>query len=794
MKVLDYIKENITYLDGAMGTLLQARGLKPGEATETWNLSHKEDIIDVHKSYFESGTNIVTTNTFGVNCLKYDGETLKNLINSAIDNANEAKKISGGKREKFIAFDIGPTGRMLKPYGDLDFEDAVEVFAKNVRIATKKDIDLFVIETMNDSLETKAAVLAVKENSDLPVFVYNAYGEDEKLMTGATPEVMVSMLEGLGADVIGVNCSLGPKQLKGVVERILKCSSTPVAFKPNAGLPEDKDGKTVFNVLPEEFSDVLLTCAKEGVGLLGGCCGTTPEYIKAVVKKTENIKPKEIISKNLTVVSSYMNTAYFGDIPLLIGERINPTGKKKLKLALMENDMGYILNEGINEQEKGCHILDVNVGIPDIDEEKKLFETVTALQEVCSLPLQIDTSNAIAMEKALRVYNGKAMINSVNGKKEVMEQIFPIAKKYGGVIVALTLDENGIPKKAEDRYKIAEKIVKEAKKYGISKNDLVFDTLAMTVSTDQNSANETIKALKMIKENLGCHTSLGVSNISFGLPKRDFVNGIFFTLALENGLSAAIMNPNSDEMMKAYKTFLLLKGKDENCLNYIDFANSAIEIMTAEKPIKTAEKSENITLSYAIIKGLKDDAKRITKMRLANENALKIVNDDIIPALDNVGKDFEEKKVYLPQLLMSAEAAKFAFEEIKATVKSGESTKCTVVLATVKGDIHDIGKNIVKLLLQNYGFRVIDLGKDVAPEAILNAVIKEKAPVLGLSALMTTTVPAMEETIKLIHEKAPFCKTVVGGAVLNPEYAEKIGADKYAKDAMETVRYAEQFN
>ncbi len=793
MNVLDYIKDNITYLDGGTGTMLQEKGLKSGEPTELWNISHKQDIIELHKSYFDAGSNIITTNTFGVNSLKYDDKTLNELIVSAVDNANTALKLSKNKQQKFIAFDLGPTGRLLKPLGDLDFEDAVEIFAENVRIANKLKIDLFVIETMNDSLETKAAVLAVKENSNLPVFVYNAYSENEKLMTGATPEVMVSMLEGLGVDVIGVNCSLGPNKLKNVIKRILNVSSVPIAFKPNAGLPEDINGKTVFNVSPEEFSAVIADTVKCGVGLVGGCCGTTPEYIKCLKEKTKDLKKIKETEKDITVVSSYMSAVTFSDSPILIGERINPTGKKRFKQALIENDIGYILNEGINQQEKGCHILDVNVGIPDIDEQEMLPKTVTALQEVCTVPLQIDTSNPVAMEKAMRIYNGKPMINSVNGKKESMEAIFPLAEKYGGVIVALTLDENGIPEKAEDRFSIAEKILKTAESYGISKKDIVFDTLAMTISTNKNSANETIKSLKMIREKLGCHTSLGVSNISFGLPKRDFVNGAFFAMALENGLSAAIMNPFSAEMMKSYKTYLLLRGKDENCLNYIEFAQNAEEMSVKDTKIKT-DSSKDISLQYAIIKGLKADAGRITAERIKSENPLDIVNCDIIPALDNVGRDFENKKVFLPQLLMSAEASKSAFEVIKSEFCANNSTKCTVVIATVKGDIHDIGKNIVKLLLENYGFRVVDLGKDVPPCDILEAVLKEKAPVLGLSALMTTTVPAMEETIKIIHEKAPFCKVVVGGAVLNPEYAEKIGADKYSKDAMETVRFAEQFN
>ena len=794
MNVIEFIKNNLTYLDGGTGTMLQSMGLLPGEATELWNLSHKEEVTRLHTAYLDAGSNIITANTFGINSLKYDENTVRDMITSAVDCAKEAVRQSNAEGEKFIAFDIGPSGRMLKPYGDLDFEDAVELFAKNVRIANNLDIDLFVIETMNDSLETKAAVLAVKENSDKPVFVYNAYGEDGKLLTGSMPEVMVSMLEGLGVDVIGVNCSLGPKQLLGVIDRLLAVSSTPIAFKPNAGLPKEKDGAVYYDVLPEDFANDVKTAVESGVGIIGGCCGTTPEYIKALVKATSSLSPKEVSEKNITVVSSYMNTVVFGDCPVLIGERINPTGKKRFKQALIENDTGYILNEGIKQQEKGCHILDVNVGIPDIDEAEVLPKTVEALEEVCNIPLQIDTSDPTAMERSLRLYNGKAMINSVSGKKEVMKAVFPIAKKYGGVVVALTLDENGIPQKAEDRLKIAEKILKTAKTYGISKKDIVFDSLVMTVSTDKFAPLETLKAVKLIKEKLGCYTSLGVSNISFGLPKRDFINGAFFTLALESGLDAAIMNPFSAEMQKAYKTFLLLKGKDENCLSYIDFANSAEEMTISEDKGKTKQDESATSLEYAIIKGLKDEAAKITAERIKTEDPLEVVNNTVIPALDRVGKDFEAKTVFLPQLLMSAEAAKSAFEIIKSSVSTGNSSKCPIVLATVKGDIHDIGKNIVKLLLQNYGYKVIDLGKDVAPETILEAVKKDRVPLLGLSALMTTTVPFMEQTIKLVHKEAPWCKVFVGGAVLNQEYADKIGADKYTKDAMESVRYAESFN
>lgn len=800
MNIRETIKNSTIYLDGGMGTLLQERGLKPGELPELWNISHADIITEVHREYFNAGSNIVNANTFGANLLKFSEEELDKIIKCAIENAKRAAKTSSGKQEKFVALDIGPTGKLLKPYGDFDFEEAVSVFAKTVKLGAKYGADLIFIETMNDSYETKAAVLAAKENSDLPVLVSNAYGEDGKLMTGASPAAMVAMLEGMGVDAIGANCSLGPAQLAGVIREIIKYSSLPVILKPNAGLPVSDGTRTYYNVGADEFSDEVLTLAKEGACILGGCCGTTPEYIKATVEKTKNIPFKTPEKKTRTLVSSYTHAVEISDYPVLIGERINPTGKKRFKQALKENDIGYILQEGINQQNKGVHILDVNVGLPDIDETKMLTDVVCEIQAVIDLPLQIDTSSPEAMESALRRYNGKAMINSVNGKQEVMDAVFPLVKKYGGAVVALTLDEDGIPETAEGRIKIAEKILAEAKKYGIEKKDIVFDTLCMAVSADSNAALTTLKSLNYIHNTLGVNTVLGVSNISFGLPARGVVNANFFAFALENGLTSAIINPYSIDMLKTYHTFLTLHGMDENCLGYINFAEEYD--ISASATADKKEKSDNggsggtSALQDAVVRGLKDKAAAVCDELLKTHSPLDIVNNEIIPALDIAGKGFEEKKIYLPQLLMSAEAAKCAFEKVKALIAASgaQEKKCTVVIATVKGDIHDIGKNIVKVLLENYGFNVIDLGRDVPPETICEAVKRENAPVCGLSALMTTTVPYMEETIKLLKEEAPWCKTVVGGAVLNQEYADMIGADKYAKDAMETVRYAESLN
>ncbi len=790
MKILDYLKKNILVLDGGMGTLLQSAGLSAGELPERWNLSHPEVIRKIHRDYFDAGSNVVSTNTFGANILKFSPDELDEIVRSAVENAKIARE--GVDGERFIALDIGPTGKLLKPYGDLDFEDAVSIFAETVKLGVKYGVDLIFIETMNDSYETKAALLAAKENSSLPVFVSNAYGSDGRLMTGASPAAMVAMLEGMGADAVGANCSLGPRQLSAIAEELLEYATVPVLLKPNAGLPEIRDGHTVYDVEPEEFGREVASLVEKGVRICGGCCGTTPDYIKCVVNALPD-SPAFREPKKRTVVSSYTHIVDFASYPVLIGERINPTGKKRFKQALRDNDLDFILGEGLSQESAGVHILDVNVGLPEIDEPRMIKDVVCALQTVCALPLQIDTSNADAMESALRRYNGKAMINSVNGKPESMSAVFPLVKKYGGVVVALTLDENGIPESVEGRFEIAKKILATAESYGIDKKDIIFDTLTMTVSADPNAAKVTLGALKKIHDEFGCNTVLGVSNVSFGLPNRDILNGVFFANALENGLTAAIMNPYSVEMMKTYHAFRVLNGLDDNCIGYMSFASSVETNLTSVgTAVKTTDSSVE-TLKDAIIKGMCDRARELTLKLLESVDALDIVKEQIIPALDTVGKGFEEKTVYLPSLLMAAEAAKSAFEPISEFLASNpeKSERLTVVMATVKGDIHDIGKNIVCLLLENYGFKVIDLGRDVSPEEILAVTEKYHAPIVGLSALMTTTVPAMEETIKLLRERAPWCKIIVGGAVLTEEYANCIGADKYAEDAMEAVRYAE---
>lgn len=790
MTVLDHLKQHMLYLDGGMGTLLQQRGLRAGEAPEGWNLTHPDAVREIHRAYFDAGSHVVSANTFGANALRYAPDELERIVAAALDNVRAAREASRAAQEKFVALDIGPTGRLLRPFGDFDFEDAVRAFAAAVRLGVKHGAELILIETMNDSYETKAALLAAKENSDLPVFVSNAYGADGKLMTGATPAAMVAMLEGLHADAIGANCSFGPRQLSGVVEALLACASVPVLFMPNAGLPRSVDGRTVYDVGPEDFAQEVAALVARGVRVAGGCCGTTPAHIEALVRRCGGLDPAPATHKKTACISSYTHAVCFGGAPVLIGERINPTGKKRFQQALRERDIGYVLQEGIRQQEAGAHVLDVNVGLPDVDEPALLCDVVCELQAVVDLPLQIDTSNPVAMEAALRRYNGKALLNSVNGKRESLHSVLPLARKYGALVVALTLDEDGIPATADGRVRIAEKILRAATAYGLGPEDLLFDPLAMTVSADPGAALVTLEAVRRIASELGCHTSLGISNVSFGLPARDAVNATFFACALENGLSAAILNPHSADMRRVYYAFRALHGQDADCADYIAFAAGE----PARPAAGTVKEETETTLRRAIEKGLRERAGELTQALLRETEPLELVKGEIIPALDVVGQGFERGTVYLPQLLMSAEAAKSAFERIRVALSAQRTpgaARCRVVLATVHGDIHDIGKNIVKLLLENYGFAVTDLGRDVPPERVAEEVVRLHAPLLGLSALMTTTVPAMEETIRRVRAAAPWCRIVVGGAVLNEGYAARIGADRYAADAMETVRYAE---
>ncbi len=800
MSFRELLNKGPFFLDGGMGTLLQAEGLKPGEAPETWNLTHPDKVTAIHRAYYEAGSHMVAANTFGVHPQRYDLADCEKMIRAAVACADRARQEAQCGHEMFIGLDIGPCGKLLKPLGTLDFEEAVSGFAAVIRMGAACGVDCIFLETMNDGAETRAALLAAKENCDLPVLVSNAYGADGKLMTGGTPESVVAMLEGLGADAVGVNCSLGPDALAPIVERYLAAASVPVLMKPNAGLPQEKDGKTFYNVLPDAFSAQIAALVPKGLRIMGGCCGTTPAYISALKEAAGSLTPPAVEKKGHTVIASRGTVIELGRDPVIIGERINPTGKKRLRKALEEGDMAYVLNEAIAQEERGAEVLDVNVGTPGVDEPALLTQAVQELQAVTDLPLQLDTADPAAMERALRAYNGKAMINSVNGKQEVMDAVFPLVKKYGGVLVALTLDEDGIPNTAEGRLAIAERILKEAAKYGIESKDILFDTLTMTVSADGTAAKVTLDALKMIREKTGCGTVLGVSNVSFGLPEREVLGSAFLTMALERGLSAAIMNPLNDRMMGAMISFRTLTGRDENCGAYIRFAGElpAMQAVATTAPASTESKETGAKgLRRAVVKGLCREAGNLAREALeSGQDGMDLVKNEIIPALDEVGQGFEAKRLFLPQLMMSAEAAEAAFTEIKkrtAGQAEGQPSKGRVVIATVKGDIHDIGKNIVRLLLENYGFEVTDLGRDVAPETVLETVERLHAPVCGLSALRTTTVPAMAETVALLHEKAPWCRVMVGGAVLTEEYAKEIHADGYGRDAMAAVRLAEKF-
>lgn len=800
------------FFDGGMGSLLQERGLKQGELPETWNLKKPEELIRIHWEYLEAGADIVLANTFGANRFKYDN--LDEIIAAGIANAKTAVRESGKKA--YVALDMGPTGKLLKPMGTLDFEEAVSVYAEVVRAGEKAGADLILIETMSDTYELKAAVLAAKENSSLPVMATVVFDEGHKLLTGASPENVVALLEGLRVDALGINCGLGPKQMKPIFERLARFASVPLIIMPNAGLPRVENGRTVYDVDPAEFAEDMAEIIAMGAWFAGGCCGTTPAHIRALTEKCRNFVPKALTKKDDTIVTSYSKAVLLGGKPAIIGERINPTGKSKFKQALRDNNMEYILEEGVKQADAGADILDVNVGLPEIDEVAMMKQTVYELQGILPLPLQIDTTNAEAMEAAMRIYNGKPMINSVNGKEEVMKEIFPLVRKYGGVVVGLTLDEDGIPTTAEGRLAIAEKIYRTAESYGIERKNIVIDALTMTMSTDDTSAGTTLEVVKKIKEQ-GGRTVLGVSNISFGLPHREILNAAFFSMAMSAGLSAGIINPNVASMRQAYDTYCVLGGFDSQCMNYIE-KYAALQTVTTLAPAGAAGTANGTAgsstgagvaggngtagsmpaLQNAIVKGLKEQAYRGTKEALASgRDTMDVINGELIPALDIVGQAFEKGTMFLPQLLMSAEAAKAGFAAIKEYVESTgtrQEKKGTVVIATVKGDIHDIGKNIVKVLLENYGFEVIDLGKDVPPEAVVEAVQQSGARLVGLSALMTTTVASMEETIKQLREKVPGCKVMVGGAVLTPEYADMIGADYYAKDAMQSVHYAEKIS
>ena len=782
MKLKEALQTGFLLFDGAMGTMLQEKGLAAGMQPEYFNLTHPEVVTEIHRQYVAAGADIITANTFQANGHKIPEAELPKIITAAV-------KLAKDSGARFVAYDMGPIGALLAPLGTLSFDEAYELFAQQARLAERAGADLVVLETVSDLLEAKAAILAIKENTELPVFVTMTYQADGRTFVGCDPVTATLTLQALGVDALGVNCSLGPKELLPVVEAITRYAQVPVVVQANAGLPEMENGATVYRLTPKEYLAAIAPMLDLGVTVVGGCCGTTPAFTRGLRELLDSRQPVVPVAAKVTAVTSGVQTVILDERLTVIGERLNPTGKKRLQAAIRQNDLGYLLKEGIQQVTDGGDILDVNVGLPDIDEVVMMKEVVRELQSVTSLPLQIDTVDTEAMEQAMRIYNGKPMVNSVSGKQESMNAVFPLIQKYGGVVIGLTLDENGIPKTAKGRLEVAGKIIEEAKKYGIDKKDIVIDVLTMTISSEPNGAKTTLEALKMVRDTYGARTALGVSNISFGLPSRPVINANFYTMAMQNGLTAGIINPSSDDMMRSYHSYCALMNYDTNCENYIAHYGN-------QEPAKTTVPAgQQIDLKTAIEKGLKEDAYQTTVALVKTKEPLEIINTYLIPALDTVGKGFEKGTVFLPQLLMSADAAKSSFAVLKEELeKNGgeEKEKEKVILATVKGDIHDIGKNIVKVLLENYSFEVIDLGKDVAPECIVETVLEKEVKLVGLSALMTTTVVSMEETIRQLREKAPDCKVMVGGAVLNQEYADMIGADFYGKDAMQSVYYAQK--
>lgn len=777
----------IRFFDGAMGTVLQSKGLKLGEIPELFNFTHEALIEKVHIEYLEAGADCITTNTFGANRYKMIDTPycVEEVITQAVAIAKRAvSKMGKGK----VVLDIGSTGKLIEPVGDISFEEAYEVFKEQVVVGEKAGADIILFETFTDLYELKAGILAAKENTSLPIFCTMTFEGTGRTFFGTSLEAMVLTLEALGVDALGINCSLGPKELVPLVEQIVNIASIPVLIQPNAGLPTMKDGKAIYNITEEEFAHYMACFAELGVSILGGCCGTNPSYIKKVVDKVSTIPVKEITSKKIHGICSSQTVVDFDDIRI-IGERLNPTGKKLLQQALREGNMDYVLRLALEQKEEGAHLLDVNMGLPDIDEVEMLKKAVKQIQGVVDLPLQIDSSNVDALEAAVRIYNGKPLINSVNGKRESLDAILPIAKKYGAAVLGLTLDEKGIPNTAKERLEVARRIVEAAREYGISKEDIFIDCLVVTASAQQDLVFETLKAVKLVKDTLGVKTVLGVSNVSFGLPVRPALNQAMLTMALMQGLDAPILNPKNKEMIQAILAYRVLVGKDKESKDYIKYFSSE------QNDSKEIVQATNYSLEEAIIKGLKDEAGKITKNYLKANEPLEIVEKFIVPALNKVGEDYEKQVLYLPQLIKSAEAAQSSFEVLKARMlKQGEQTNAgpKVVLATVHGDIHDIGKNIVKVIMQNYGFTIIDLGKDVSTEEVLKAIEKYEIKLVGLSALMTTTVTSMKKTIEAIKINYPECKVVVGGAVLTSDLAHFVGADFYAKDAMETVRIGKE--
>lgn len=782
MKFLNLLKGNARlFFDGGMGTLLQQNGLKPGELGENWNVEKPDIILKIHKDYIENRANIIKTNTFSANALKFENNkfSLEEVVKNGVKIAREA---AGDKA--LVALDVGPLGKLLAPLGDLEFEKAIDIF-KEIISYGHENCDLILIETMADLYEIKAAMIAAKEVCDLPVVVTVTLDESGRLLTGADVKTTVATIEALGATAVGLNCGFGPSQMQKYILEMAEWTDLPIIANANAGLPKLVNGETVFDLSPRQFAKEVASFAPFAK-ILGGCCGTTPKHIEAVNETCKNILPKETECKNETLVTSGSKCVEIGERPIVIGERINPTGKPDLKKALLEGDKNYVISQALEQLEGGADVLDVNVGVPNIDEAKTLSETVYSLQKVTSIPLQLDSNDTVALEKSMRIYNGKPLVNSLNGKDESLHAVLPLVKKYGGVVVALLLDENGIPNTVDGRVKIAKKIIEVAKEYGICQKDIMFDPLALAISTDENAAKTTVDTLKFLKDEMGANTILGVSNISYGLPERENINSTFFTLAMNAGLSAGIINPNSNAMMTAFYSFCALNGFDKNLESYVD--------KFAQKDNETSEVTTKSKLSESIVNGLPDEAADVTAEMLKSVQSSEIIDNHLVVALDEIGKKYESRTIFLPQMLRSAAAAKACFKIIKnhnAKLGTVSESRGDIVIATVHGDVHDIGKNIVAAVLENYNFNVIDLGKNVPAEEILKVVKSQSVKLVGLSALMTTTVISMKETIALLKAETD-CKIMVGGAVLTEDIARDIGADFYSDDAMGAVKIAKE--
>lgn len=791
MDVREYIKNNILIFDGAMGTMLQQKGLQIGENPEIFGLKNPEKLIDIHKSYLEADSNVVTTNTFGANELKLEklGYTVEEVVNNAVNVAKLAIEKVDKSNPRYVALDIGPIGEMLEPMGTLSFDDAYEIFKRQAIQGEKSGADLIIIETMMDLYEAKAAVLAAKENTSLPIFCTMTFDENGRSFTGCLPESMIATIEGLGVDAIGVNCSLGPKQLLPIVKKIGSLATVPVIVQANAGLPNIIDGQAIYDIDESEFFEGVQKFIEYGASIIGGCCGTNPKFINKIAQNLSQLKINKQNNKIKSVVCSPSKCVEI-KAPTIIGERLNPTGRELLKNALKNGTYDYIINLAMEQINAGAEILNVNVGLPDIDEATIMPKTLKEIQSVIDIPLQIDSSNIEALEKGLRYYNGKTIVNSVNGKEESLQKILPIVKKYGACIVGLTLDENGIPNTAQERFEIAKKIVDRAENQGIKKEDIFIDCLSLTVSAQQSEAMETLKCIKMVKEELGVKTILGVSNISFGVPNRKAINSAYLTLALEYGLDLPIINPNEEGIMEAINSFKVLKNIDKHCQNYIEKYN---DIKNIENKIKNNNDKKQLNLDEIVERGLKDEAQDVTLKLLQTHDQDYILNEVLIPALDKVGKKYGEGVLFLPQLIQSAETVKMSLNTIKEVLSKQNNdvtSKGKIIVATVKGDIHDIGKNIVKIMLENYGYEVVDLGKDVPIENVVQEAIKRNIKLIGLSALMTTTVASMKDTIEALRKENIDVKVFVGGAVLTEEYAKNIGADYYSKDAKSAVEIA----